>query len=198
MTRFAASSDSLVPKAAAFEGSLALAGVALGWVFGTQPLATLVWDPMAIAWGVAATVPMFAALFCIVWLPWGPFARLLNIVEEMIQTFFQGASLFDLAVVSLMAGIGEEVFFRGFVQAGLVRLTGSQLGGLMGAGVLFGLVHAITRTYAILAMIVGIYLSLIWTYSGNLLAPILAHALYDFGALWYLQRLSARRQPSSN
>jgi membrane protease YdiL (CAAX protease family) len=192
MTRSAASSDNLVPKAAAFEGSLALAGVALGWLFGTKPLATLTWDPLAIAWGTAATLPMFAVLFCIVWLPWGPFARLLQIVDEMIQTFFRGASLFDLAVVALMAGIGEEVLFRGFVQAGLVRLTGSQMVGLIGAGVLFGLVHAITRTYAILATVVGIYLGLLWIYSGNLLAPILAHAIYDFGALWYLQKRAAR------
>jgi membrane protease YdiL (CAAX protease family) len=197
MTRHAANSENLVPKAAAFEGSLAVAGILLGWLFGTKPLETLTWDLTAIYWGVAAALPLFIVLAVIVWIPAGPFRRLVKIVDEMIVTFFKSATIFDLALVSLMAGIGEEILFRGFVQAGLVRLTGSQLGGLLGAATLFGVVHAITRTYAILAALVGIYFGLLWSYTGNLLTPILAHAIYDFGALYYLKHSAARRISAS-
>lgn len=182
-----------MPMAAGFEASLALVALGLGWLFNTHPLATLTWDPLAVAWGFAAALPLFGLLALMVWFPWGPIGNLLRVVDDMVLTMFQGASLFDLAMISLMAGIGEELLFRGVVQAGLVRLTGSQLAALVGAGVLFGLIHSITRTYAILAGAVGIYLGWLWLATGNLLAPILAHAVYDFGALWYLRHTTRRR-----
>jgi membrane protease YdiL (CAAX protease family) len=52
--------------------------------------------------------------------------------------------------------------------------------------VLFGLLHPITPTYAVLAALMGAYLGGVWLASGNLLVPIVAHALYDFIALAYL------------
>jgi hypothetical protein len=40
----------------------------------------------------------------------------------------------------------------------------------------------------VLAAIVGIYLGAIWLLTGNLLVPIVAHAVYDFVALtWFLK-----------
>ena len=54
--------------------------------------------------------------------------------------------------------------------------------------VLFGLVHPLTPAYLVLAALAGAYLG--WTYvaSGNLLVPVLAHALSDFAALAWLVR----------
>ena len=37
-------------------------------------------------------------------------------------------------------------------------------------------------------MLIGAYLGLLWLLSRNLLAPMITHALYDFGALVYLVR----------
>jgi uncharacterized protein len=52
--------------------------------------------------------------------------------------------------------------------------------------------HWITRTYALLAALVGLYLGGLWLWTGNLLVPIVAHALYDFVALiWILRRRAA-------
>lgn len=60
--------------------------------------------------------------------------------------------------------------------------------GLIGSSVLFGLVHAITPLYALLAMGVSIYLGLFLDYGGerNLLTPIVIHTAYDFLAFWPL------------
>ena len=58
---------------------------------------------------------------------------------------------------------------------------------------LFGLAHALTRTYAVLATLVGFYLGFLFWLTGNLLAPILAHAVYDFVALVYLVGTTPRR-----
>ena len=43
-----------------------------------------------------------------------------------------------------------------------------------------------TRPYAVVAGLVGVYLGWLQMVSGHLLAPIVAHATYDFVALMYL------------
>ena len=59
---------------------------------------------------------------------------------------------------------------------------------LLVTSVLFGLVHFVTSTYAVMAGIIGVYLGVISIWSGNLLVPMVVHALYDFVALMYLAR----------
>jgi membrane protease YdiL (CAAX protease family) len=56
------------------------------------------------------------------------------------------------------------------------------------ASLVFGLLHALTATYAVLATFMGVYLGAVWLGTGNLLVVVLAHALYDFAALVYLTR----------
>ena len=53
---------------------------------------------------------------------------------------------------------------------------------------LFGLVHFVTSTYAVMAGVIGLYLGMISIWSGNLFVPMVIHALYDFVALMYLAR----------
>ncbi len=48
---------------------------------------------------------------------------------------------------------------------------------------MFGAAHLITWTYAIIAGFIGAYLGLLWIWSGNLLKPMVTHAVYDFAAL---------------
>jgi membrane protease YdiL (CAAX protease family) len=59
------------------------------------------------------------------------------------------------------------------------------------ASLLFGLVHFISRTYAALCFLIGIYLGMIWIITGNLMVPAFVHGLYDFVALAYLVRPDA-------
>ncbi|HEV3237849.1 MAG TPA: CPBP family intramembrane glutamic endopeptidase, partial [Gemmataceae bacterium] len=89
-------------------------------------------------------------------------------------------------------GIGEEMLFRGFTQAALATWLGIWWA-LVLASVLFGLLHAITLTYAVLASLAGAYLGLVWIATDNLLAVIVAHALYDFVALTYLLRDASKK-----
>jgi membrane protease YdiL (CAAX protease family) len=59
---------------------------------------------------------------------------------------------------------------------------------LVVSSVLFGLLHPITPTYAVLAGLIGAYLGGVWLANGNLLVVVIVHALYDFIALIYLLR----------
>ncbi len=114
---------------------------------------------------------------------------------------FRGVSVPEFALISLLAGLGEEVLFRGLLQGGLAevlndRLTPAAASGwaLVVASLVFGLMHPITRLYAILCFAVGIYLGCLWIATDNLLAPIVTHAVYDFVALVYLTRDSRKRR----
>jgi membrane protease YdiL (CAAX protease family) len=65
------------------------------------------------------------------------------------------------------------------------------------SNVIFGLAHFVTPTYALLAGILGGYLGWLFTVSGNLLAPIIAHGLYDFLAFLVVARECRHAPPTS-
>ena len=109
-------------------------------------------------------------------------------VRELVVPLFRDCSLVELAVISLVAGIGEEMLFRGLIQGAAGRWIESPAVGLVLASVVFGLAHPLTRAYIVLAGVIGAYLGGLWLATDNLLAPIVAHALYDFLALVYLVR----------
>jgi hypothetical protein len=168
------------------EGGLVLLALAVGWLFGQPPLAQIEWTMPAALVGIAAAVPMVAALVLVTRFPVGPLAELENVVRRMIVPLFRDSSLVDLAAICALAGLGEEMLFRGVAQAGLERFSGSPWLALAVASVLFGLAHPITPTYAVVAGLIGVYLGWLLLASGNLLVPVVAHAAYDFAALVYL------------
>ena len=159
----------------------------VGWLASQPPLATFAWNARAAALGIAASLPLLALFaLCVRW-PVGPLARIQHFSDEVIRPWFAPCTLLDLAAISVAAGVGEEMLFRGFLQP----LLGYYLGvwpALLAASVLFGLLHLITLTYALLAALIGVYLGYVQLFGDNLLAVIVAHALYDFVALVYLVR----------
>lgn len=101
---------------------------------------------------------------------------------------FAGSGPVVLVVVALLAGLSEEALFRGVLQTALVAHL-PLLAAVAVTAVLFGVAHWITPTYALLAGIVGAYLGALFVLSGNLLVPVVAHALYDVVALALLVRV---------
>jgi membrane protease YdiL (CAAX protease family) len=137
--------------------------------------------------GALATLP-FLLLFHLTWRSPAPMLRKIREeLERMLPQLFADASTTGLAVVSLAAGVGEEVLFRGFLQAWFEARLGA-IGGLLAASVLFGAAHPITAGYVVIAAFMGAYLGGLWQWTGNLLAPIVTHALYDLTVLWILLR----------
>ena len=53
---------------------------------------------------------------------------------------------------------------------------------------MFGVVHAMTPTYFVLATLAGGYLGWVYAMTGDIAAPIVAHAMYDFVVLLVLVR----------
>ena len=133
------------------------------------------------------------------------FRGIQEVVRTTISTLFAHCSMLDLLIVSVMAGIGEEVFFRAFLQGWLGGFVGPWIA-LVLVSALFGLAHYVSRGYAIVAGLIGLYLGVLQLVTGNLFVAIAVHALFDFVALVWLsqvpfspaaERGEANRMPSS-
>lgn len=176
----------------AFEGGLILLALALGWAFGHAPFATLRLDAGAAAAGLAGTLPLLAMLWIVDRTRWRIFAGLRRDIDEAVIRLFANGRIPDLALLSLLAGVGEEALFRGVIQEGLRGRLGVPAA-IAAAGLLFGLAHFISASYALYAALVGAYLGLLLAATGNLLVPVIVHGLYDFLALTWL--VHVRRPP---
>lgn len=95
-----------------------------------------------------------------------------------IKAIFSETKLLDLCFISVCAGLGEELLFRGAIQVKF---------GIVVASIIFGLLHFITPAYCIIATIMGFYLGFLFQYYDSLLIPIQLHFVYDLGALLYLR-----------
>jgi membrane protease YdiL (CAAX protease family) len=176
----------------AFEAGLILVAWLLGWLLGHKPLDSLHWSVSGFLMGPVATLPMLAAFFLLLRSRFRAIERIRRLFDEIALPFFGAYTWFDLTVLSLLAGIGEEMLFRGVAQAALDHWLGPWPA-LALARLLFGMLHALTPAYAILASLAGAYLGVVWLATGNLLVVIEAHSLYDFIALSYLLRDARRR-----
>ena len=165
-----------------FEASLLLVAQPVGWLLGVSPLASMEIRLEVALLGLLATLPPLGLMLLLTEVPWEPFRRLMRELDENLLPLFRNSTPLELALIALAAGVGEEALFRGAIQAGVGHLA-TPVVGLAVASVLFGLAHFITRTYALLAGLIGLYLGVLLLLSDNLLVPIIVHATYDFVAL---------------
>jgi uncharacterized protein len=170
-----------------FESGLAVAACVAGLFMDVPPWQRIVWQWKSVGVGVAAAIPMILGLLAIRRVHAGPLARLNEVVDQLLVPLFIRCSVVQLAVVGAVAGIGEELLFRGVMQPLVSDLLGN-IAGVAITSVIFGLLHAVTRTYAVLAFLVSAYLGWLAIATDDLLGPTLTHAIYDFFALVYLTR----------
>jgi len=182
----------------AFETTLAILALAVSGILGHCPAHGIFpsqtdgvpWIP-AIVCGSAAALPMVCMALLIEQLPCSAFCKLRHCIYTFVMPIFAGMTILQLATVSLAAGVGEELLFRGLLQSGISQAIGHPAGpwlGLTIAAIAFGVAHWITPLYATLATLVGVYLGGLLWWTDNILAPVAAHAVYDFLILVYLVR----------
>jgi len=83
--------------------------------------------------------------------------------------------LLALLALGIGPGIGEEVFFRGFIQRGLVPRLGALWGVLLAAAA-FGLAH-FDLVHSSLAFLLGAYLGVVTELAGCIRTAIFCHVL---------------------
>jgi uncharacterized protein len=140
---------------------------------------------------VVASIPLLLGLWWALRTRAGPVRQLVDLVQEQLGPLLAPRSIAELAGIAILAGVAEELLFRGLLQAGLSRVL-PDIVALAIASAVFGVAHFLTPTYAVLAFIAGGYLGGLFLLQGNLLPPVVAHALYDFVALICLVRRHRR------
>ena len=111
------------------------------------------------------------------------YRQMVEVLRPALGSTVTRMNWWQINTVSIAAGVGEEMLFRGVLQAWL---------GLWITSLLFGLAHAMNATYFLVTVGVGLYFGALYEWSGNLWTPIIAHAVYDVVAFYALRQLFAR------
>ena len=171
----------LLPIVALGEGVLLV--TALAWAAWIE-LPLNPGDPvMGVVWGIVAAVTLGAANFACLHSrsnPW-PGGALRYVCRMIVRPLFEHVRIWHILVISALAGVAEELLFRGVLQP---------LIGLPAASLVFGAVHVGGRGfvgYGIWAACIGALFGWLMMGTGGLVAPIVAHAVYDALALAYVR-----------
>jgi membrane protease YdiL (CAAX protease family) len=171
------------------ELGLALVAIGIGWPLGIHPWRSVGLDARGFLIGTASTAPMVGLLLICDRDDFRSMNRIRGLLEQLLLPPLRSRPWWELALIAGAAGVGEETLFRGVFQEALLGWLGLWPA-LAIASIVFGLLHALTPTYAILATLIGAYLGWLFVMTGNLLVPIIAHGLYDLIALIYFLRTS--------
>ena len=172
---------------------LVVAGVLLGLSYAWQALRPvplmpwLSWSCRCLSDGLLAAVlplTMIPLLELSTARRWVGLRGLRDNVESLLAPLFGNLGWFDMAMLAVLAGLSEEIFFRGILQQEI---------GLLAASLVFGLFHTVSIPYVIWAAVVGLYLGYLVDVTHSLWPAIVAHIVIDFVGLCYLRLIVAPR-----
>jgi len=171
----------LLPIVVLGEGILLVVAWLLAWLLGLRlPFEHHV---AGVAWGAGAAVVLGVVNLASLrsrsnrW----PGDALRHVCRIVVRPLFEHVTLWHILAISTVAGVAEEFLFRGVLQP---------LVGLPLASVVFGAVHVGGRGfigYGVWAACIGALFGGLMMITGGLLAPIVAHAVYDALALAYVR-----------
>jgi len=105
-------------------------------------------------------------------------------VKFMLGKHTMSELITNIIFISLFAGIGEELFFRGVLQRLFIKAFKNPWVGIIVTAFLFSALHVQFFGF-IPRFLLGILLGAVYWYSGSLLTAIVAHFLYDaFFIVW--------------
>ncbi len=173
-----------------FSFELALVGVAalVGWIAKGYPFPfELELDLRGVWLGLLATIPpVIFAVFSTsrVGTRIPPLRGVYDRVKLILGEPLLRMSGMEMILLAAAAGVGEEILFRGVIQG----LFSDPTWGLAITSLIFGLLHALTTVYFLIAAAISVYLGWLYQTTDHLLVPIVVHWLYDAVALFLFRR----------
>lgn len=169
-----------------FQGSIGVVGLILIWLFAIPvSMGGLSWF-QSLAGGVLGALGTYGVLLLLSHIP-GLFPDTMDRQMRGLHRFASEFGWLVLVALSIVAGVGEELLFRGAVQGWLAGNVGEPVA-IVVASLLFGLVHYISFTYFLVATGLGLLLGSVYAISGNIALVMIWHAVYDMVALYCLVR----------
>ena len=110
--------------------------------------------------------------------------RSLQELDGEFRAVLSPLSIRQLLMLSLLSGTAEECFFRGVLQPWL---------GYVATSLLFGVVHFVPGSrvlfpWTVFALGGGFIFGFLAEHQGSLLAPVVAHILYNGLNIWFIRR----------
>ena len=175
---------------------IALAGQALAfsaigallWYWSGRPLSDFVTlNQREIISGLLLGGGM-CAVSALVFIGWrGVGDKLVLLQRESLGFMLGNMSMPTIIWISLCAGVGEEVLFRGGIQSLLADYIGHATAVVV-ASALFAVVHLSKPLISALLFLIGMVFGAVFIYTGSLATVMIGHAVYDIFALWYVQK----------
>lgn len=157
---------------------LALGAVLSVFVSSLHWFADLGW--LVIPYGVVLGLAIYLLGFILTCSPWFMTRSMQQLLTTLHQ-LFRNFTWTQIIVVSMLAGIGEELLIRAVLQTLLVSAAGPVLG-IIGASLIFGLLHFMTRTYVLLTFALGLLFGIAFHATGSIVLVMLGHTVYDIVA----------------
>jgi len=131
------------------------------------------------AWplGIILGVLIYAVVFYLTRLFW-PYSDGMRSLMGRLHNLFRDFSWPAIILISIMAGLGEELLLRGLLQTYLVREL-SPFWGIVLASLIFGLLHYLSRAYIVVTFALGVVFGVAYYLSNSLMLVMIAHAVYD-------------------
>lgn len=111
----------------------------------------------------------------------------LSDVEDVLSELLGRTTVGQAFLIALTSSVGEEIFFRGWLQNAI---------GLWWASAIFGAVHLYGKRlwyYPLIAGALGLGLGVLYDWTGGLAAPTACHFAINFLNLLQLSRLAEER-----
>lgn len=107
------------------------------------------------------------------------------------------------ALLSINAGVVEELVFRLALPAAVFGATGSAAAALIGSVLLFGALHLYQGVAGVIGTaVVGAVMMLLYVVTGSIVVPIVLHAVFDLrslvlipAAIYRVHRIDGRQKP---
>ncbi|BBL73601.1 CPBP family intramembrane glutamic endopeptidase [Methylomagnum ishizawai] len=181
--------------ATGFEGGLIVLAYGLGWLAAIDPLSAWSLDPGGLLLGMLGTLPLYLLFALSYRFPIAGMREIKEFLVGKLGPILCRCHWTELLYLGFLAGVSEEILFRGFLQPWFEQDWG-WIGGLVFSNMVFALVHWVTPLYGLLAGLTGAYLGWTLDFGGerNLAVPILIHAIYDFLAFLAVAQTYIRRQ----
>ena len=139
-----------------------------------------------VALGLTFSASLDSVIYMLAWIV--GFSPFLNSFKAGYMRLFAHVGLPAILAGGLLAGLGEETFFRGVLQREL---------GILPAALLFALAHAGRglTLFTIWAFIEGLVFGALYQLSGNLLVPMLVHGIHDSAGMFFGRYIFGRYLP---
>ena len=164
-----------------FELGLGLLGLTCLMWAGIQILPVSPHWVKSTLWGTGAAAATYLTWFVVMRLC-PPLQRELKPSLEQFRALFARSKLWQIGLISAAAGVGEELLFRAFIQNFASQYWGTGYA-IAIASVIFAAGHALSITYFMITLVMGLAFGWVYAQSGDLLLLMVWHGVYDFIAI---------------